>query len=81
MNGTHAARHRVMEQQDAAIGGKHRKGKIRYIRDQRVGGKVPLFPEALARVNLRDGQDRGLVNLLGQHRAQGSAPMAPQKRR
>lgn len=61
----HAARVRVVEQDDAAIGGKNRQRQIFHVGDQCVGSVVPVPPKAHSRAFLRYLQHGCLVNLLG----------------
>ena len=69
MGRAHGPVHRVVEQDDAAVGGEYHQGDPRGVRDHGVhAGIVPVPEQALAAVLRRHMADIVLMDLLAQHR-------------
>ena len=64
----HSAGLRITEENHDAVGGENKQRQLRRIGHQRIRRVVPLPPQSLARVLLRNGPNRVLVDLDTQHR-------------
>ena len=72
VNGADGRVHRVVQQDDTAVGGKDDERQVRRVADHRVHTLiVALAPEALARVRPGHKADIRLVYLLAEHDAHG----------
>ena len=84
VDGTNGVVHGVIEQNCAAVGGKHHQGEARAVGDEGIYIRiVPGDKKSLAGILLRDQTDVLRVGLLGQDRTvlSGLTPTAVQNRR
>ena len=66
MDGAYRSGDRIVEQEDAAVGGKDHQGQLRFIGDEGIGGVAPLPPQPFARVVGGADPDGSLVDLLAE---------------
>ena len=76
VNGAHRPADGIIQQDDAAVGGKDRQGQVRFIGDKGVGGVIPGGPQALPSVGGGAEADGGLMDLLGEDRTRRIHPQS-----